>query len=168
MENLKIKDVSLKIFSGGTPSTKNKEFWDGDLNWLSSGETKNLFIKNTQKTITKLGAEKSSTRLAKAGDIVIASAGQGFTRGQTSFLKIDTYINQSLIAIRPDLKIIKPLYLFHILYKKYDELRFLSNSTSTRGSITIEMIKNLNITVHNLDVQQHIVNIISILLLVFF
>ena len=105
MKIYKIKDISLIIFSGGTPSTSISNFWDGNLNWLSSGETKNQFIYRTEKKITDLAVKKSSTRLAKAGDTIVASAGQGLTRGQTSFLKIDSYINQSIIAIRPNIKI---------------------------------------------------------------
>ncbi len=74
-------DVTEIIFSGGTPSTRIDEYWGGDINWLSSGETRNNFISTTEKTITKEGVKNSSTRLAKKDDIVMASAGQGFTRG---------------------------------------------------------------------------------------
>lgn len=48
---------------------------------------------------TKLGIENSSAKLAQKGNIVMASAGQGKTRGQTSLLMIATYINQSVISI---------------------------------------------------------------------
>lgn len=59
-----LKEV-CNIYSGGTPSTKKTEYWDGDYPWLSSGETKQDFIENTDKTITKEGIENSSTKLAK-------------------------------------------------------------------------------------------------------
>ena len=125
---------------------------------MSSGETRNQFIIQTEKTITDIGAKKSSTRLAHKGNTVIASAGQGFTRGQTSFLRIDTYINQSIIAVRPNKDVVDPLYLFYNLYSRYDEMRLLSNSSSTRGSITTKMIGDLLIPLPSLDEQQHIVN----------
>lgn len=51
-KSCKIGDLG-KIFSGGTPSTKIKEYWDGNLNWLSSGETRNTYIYSTDKYITK-------------------------------------------------------------------------------------------------------------------
>ena len=78
-------EVTESIFSGGTPATTNPNFWNGDLQWLSSGETRNRYINETEKSITKEGAINSSTRLALPDDVVIASAGQGFTRGQTSY-----------------------------------------------------------------------------------
>ncbi|MEL8445138.1 restriction endonuclease subunit S, partial [Escherichia coli] len=101
-----IGGLSDKIFSGGTPNTSTEEYWNGALNWFSSGETRNALIIETEKKITATGVKNSSTRLSVAGDILIASAGQGHTRGQTSLNTIDTYINQSVVCIRP----IKPSY----------------------------------------------------------
>lgn len=158
MRTYKIKDISKVIFSGGTPSTQNSEYWYGDLYWLSSGETCNPFIYNTNRRITKKGADNSTTRLAIKGDVVIASAGQGFTRGQTSFLKIDTYINQSIVAVRSNHNFVINKYLFYNLYSRYDEMRLLSDSSSTRGSITTKMISEMEISVPSLEEQQHIVN----------
>lgn len=162
MKTYKIKEISECIFSGGTPSTNCAIYWDGNLPWLSSGETKRQFIKFTEKTITKLGADNSSTRLAIKGDTVIASAGQGNTRGQTALLKIDTYINQSIIAIRPNPFFCLKEYMFYNLYSRYGEMRLLSNSSSTRGSITTKMIGNMFISLPSIQEQQHIVDTIPL------
>ncbi|MCE5041847.1 restriction endonuclease subunit S [Mammaliicoccus sciuri] len=157
----KLADITKKIYSGGTPSTREPSYWNGDLKWLSSGETSNRFIMSTEKTITQKGVENSSTKLAFKHDLVMASAGQGYTRGQTSFLKIDTYINQSLIAISVNKDEIHPLYLFYNLVSRYDELRQISDSSSTRGSINTKMIKNLNIMIPEKIYQNRIVYLIN-------
>lgn len=157
----KLADITKKIYSGGTPSTRESSYWNGDLKWLSSGETSNRFIMSTEKTITQKGVENSSTKLAFKHDLVMASAGQGYTRGQTSFLKIDTYINQSLIAISVNKDEIHPLYLFYNLVSRYDELRQISDSSSTRGSINTKMIKNLNIMIPEKIYQNRIVYLIN-------
>ena len=157
MKIYKLSDITTTIFSGGTPSSSNSYFWDGPFNWLSSGETRNQFIHCTERTITQAGVENSSTRLAKCNDIVIASAGQGHTRGQTSFLCVDSYINQSLIAVRANVNFVMPKYLFYLLSTKYDELRSLSDSSSTRGSITTKMLADLKLPIMDLREQQHIV-----------
>ena len=98
----KVELVNLceKIFSGGTPDTTKPEYWDGIIPWLNSGETRNDFILETEDKITELGVKNSATQLALKGDIVMASAGQGKTRGQSSFCLIDTYVNQSVIVLR--------------------------------------------------------------------
>ena len=161
MRTYKIKEITNRIFSGGTPSTTRPDYWDGDLNWLSSGETRNPFIKSTEKKITTIGVSNSSTRLAHIGDTVIASAGQGYTRGQTSLLKINTYINQSIVALEPNKQIVVPEYLFYNLSNRYDEMRLLSDSSSTRGSITTKMVSDMTINLPNISDQQHIVDTIG-------
>lgn len=132
-----------KIYSGGTPSTSNATFWNGSFGWLSSGETRNRFVISTEKTITESGVEKSSTKLAHKFDIVMASAGQGFTRGQTSMLLLDTYVNQSLIVIHANHAVLP--YLFWNLANRYEELRAISDSSSIRGSLTTKMIASFEI-----------------------
>lgn len=158
-QNYTLEDVS-RIYSGGTPSTKNKEYWDGDINWLSSGETGNRYIYSTDRHITKAGVENSSTRLAKVNSTVVASAGQGYTRGQASFLKIDTYVNQSVIVFEPKIEIINPLYLFYNLSNRYDELRLLSDGTSTRGGLSGWIVKRMIICLPPLYIQNRIVDIL--------
>jgi len=160
-EEKRLGEVTNNIFSGGTPSTSIDTYWNGEHYWLSSGETKNRYIYTTEKTITDEGVKNSSTRLSKCNDIVMACAGQGGTRGQTSLIKKDMYINQSIIAIRVNKKFLVPEYLFYNLSNRYDELRLISDASSTRGSITTEMLKSLPINVPPLSIQQKIANILS-------
>lgn len=156
----KINQVTDQIFSGGTPDTRKSEYWDGNIPWLSSGETSNTFIIETERKITELGVKNSSTRLAKAEDIVVASAGQGYTRGQVSFCMIDTYINQSVVALRAK-EIIKPLFLFYNLVSRYNELRRISDAHSSRGSLTTKLLADLNIQIPPIQEQTVIAKILS-------
>jgi len=149
------------VYSGGTPNTKIKEYWNGEYRWLSSGETKNRFIKTTVKTITKEGVENSSTKLANKFMVVIASAGQGNTRGQVSFTNIDTYINQSIIAIKTDRKFLNPKWLYYNLSNRYKELRQISESNSIRGSLTTNIIKDLKIKIPLIEEQKAFADVLS-------
>jgi len=136
-----VGDLCTDIFSGGTPLTSNPKFWNGKHPWLASGETRTSIIVKTEKSITDEGVVNSSTRLAKKYDIVIASAGQGHTRGQTAITLIDTYINQSVIALRAEVY----GYLFCNLRNRYNELRAISDSSSIRGSLTTKIMKQFPI-----------------------
>ena len=147
-----IGNYAERIYSGGTPTTSNAAYWDGTFGWLSSGETRNRFVISTEKSITQTGIDNSSTKLASKHDIVMASAGQGFTRGQTSMLLIDTYVNQSVIVIHADRNILP--YLFWNLANRYEELRAISDSSSIRGSLTTKMIAAFEIPCANNDVIQ--------------
>ncbi|MDV7106250.1 restriction endonuclease subunit S [Vibrio sp. TH_r3] len=137
-----IEDVTSKVFSGGTPATKNEDFWGGDLPWFSSGETRNNFIIGTEKYITEAGVRGSSTKASAYGDVLIASAGQGHTRGQTSFNSIDCYINQSVVALRAAGNV-SAYWLYYNLERRYDEMRSVSDSHSSRGSLTTKLLKGM-------------------------
>jgi type I restriction enzyme, S subunit len=139
-KSAKVSEICKNIFSGGTPKTSEASYWDGAFPWLSSGETHNSFIIETEKTITQLGIDKSSTRLARKGCVVIASAGQGHTRGQTSLLAFDSYINQSVVALAADSDVASDLFFYFDLSRRYDEFRQLSDSHSSRGSLTTKLL----------------------------
>lgn len=136
--------LSENIFSGGTPNTSTEEYWNGTLNWFSSGETRNAIIIETEKKITEAGVKNSSTRLSVSGDILIASAGQGHTRGQTSLNTIDTYINQSVVCIRP-MKLSYSSWLYFNISSRYEEMRAISDSHSIRGSLTTKLIASMKV-----------------------
>lgn len=157
----KLEQVCENIYSGGTPATMVKEYWNGNLPWLSSGETGQRYIYSTEKTITQLGVDNSSTRYAYKNSTVVASAGQGYTRGQASFLTIDTYVNQSVIVLKPNIKLIDPRYLYFNIDNRYAELRQLSDGTSTRGSLSGKIMKDLSINLPPLPTQQKIAAILS-------
>ena len=156
-----LQDVSNSIYSGGTPNTKINKYWNGKYLWMSSGEPKYNFVYNTEKTITEDGVKNSSTKLAKKGSIVIASAGQGHARGQVSMCMRDMYINQSLICIDCNDKLINNYYLFYFLKNNYQYLRNISDSHSIRGSLTTNIIKKLKVKLCSLENQIKIVKILK-------
>jgi type I restriction enzyme S subunit len=159
----KLHNATSAVFSGGTPDTRRPDFWDGDIPWFSSGETRNLVIVDTEKRITKEGVDGSSTRPVHPGDILIASAGQGHTRGQTSYCGIDCYINQSVVALRAG-ELCKPSWLFFNLARRYEEMRNLSDSHSSRGSLTTKLLNQMPVVLPPLDIIDAFDDVASTLL----
>ncbi|MEQ9453177.1 MAG: restriction endonuclease subunit S [Phycisphaeraceae bacterium] len=151
--NQKVEDVCVSITSGGTPKTSEPRYWGGELPWLSSGETRLPFVIDTEKCITQSGADGSSARRVRRGCTVIASAGQGKTRGQTSFLFLDTYINQSVLALIPNPKQICDEFVYLALSTRYDELRRISDAHSSRGSLTKGLVGSLPVVRPTLGVS---------------
>lgn len=141
-----LNKITNKIYSGGTPSTENDDFWNGIYYWFSSGETGSRFIIQTDKSITEDGIKGSTTKLCKKYCTVIATAGQGKTRGQSALLFTDVYINQSVICVEPK-KDIYSLFIFIDINSRYNELRNNSDAQSIRGSINSDDIKNLRILI---------------------
>lgn len=150
----KLKDICERIYSGGTPFTGKPEYWNGNLPWLSSGETSNRLIRDTNQKITTEGVNNSSTRLALKGSTVIASAGQGHTRGQASLLMVDTYINQSVVALKGKEGVVDPYFLFYSLLSRYERLRQISDAHSIRGSLTTKVLSEESILLPPLKIQE--------------
>src|SRR5574344_842650 len=72
----KIKHFAQTI-PGGTPSTIEPEYWDGDIPWLPSGAVQNCIINEDRviKFITKKGLYSSATKYIKPNSTLIALTG---------------------------------------------------------------------------------------------
>jgi len=84
-------------YLGGTPSRKNKDYWDGNIPWINSGKVNDFRILEPSEYITKSGLEKSATKMLKRKTVVLAITGA--TLGQVSLLEIDTCANQSVVGV---------------------------------------------------------------------
>lgn len=85
----------LRTELGGTPSTKDKEFWNGDFPWLNSGEIANFPIIDSELKITEAGIKNSTTTLMPKGTCVLS-----ITRHlRPSILGVDSCANQSVVGI---------------------------------------------------------------------
>ena len=82
---------------GGTPSRAKDAFWNGEIPWINSGKVNDFRITAASEYITKLGLEKSATKLLPKGTTVLAITGA--TLGQFSRLEIDSCANQSVVGI---------------------------------------------------------------------
>lgn len=69
------------IVGGGTPSTGNQSYWDGDIDWYAPAEIADqIYANSSQKKITGLGYENSSAKMLPPGTVLFTSrAGIGKT-----------------------------------------------------------------------------------------
>ena len=113
--------------SGGTPDRSRKEYWGGNIPWVSTALVNFNHIEKTQEFITADGLKHSSAKIFPPGTILIAMYGQGKTRGKVAILDIQASTNQACAAIIPR-DGIDPEFVFLTLSNCYEELRALSNS----------------------------------------
>ena len=120
-EQRKLGEVA-EIVGGGTPSTKVKEYWDGDINWYSPVEIGNsIYASGSVKRITKLGLEKSSAKILPKGTVLFTSrAGIG----NTAILSKKAATNQGFQSIVPKKKLLDSYFIFTEtpFLKKYGEI----------------------------------------------
>ena len=94
-EQRKLGDIS-ESYSGGTPTAGKKEYYDGDIPFIRSGE---ISGDKTELFITDEGLNNSSAKMVQIGDILYAL--YGATSGEVSISKLKGAINQAILAIQP-------------------------------------------------------------------
>ena len=94
-EQRKLGDIT-ESYSGGTPTAGKKEYYDGNIPFIRSGE---ISSDKTELFISEEGLNKSSAKMVKIGDILYAL--YGATSGEVSISKLKGAINQAILAIQP-------------------------------------------------------------------
>lgn len=79
--------------SGGTPSRKHEEYYNGDILWIKTGELNNGWIYDTEEKITDEGLKKSSAKLFPPYTVLIAM--YGATIGKVAILGVPATTNQA-------------------------------------------------------------------------
>jgi type I restriction enzyme S subunit len=113
--------------SGGTPSRAEKEYWNGDIPWITTSLVDFRVITGAEEFLTAEGLKNSSAKLFPKGTVLMAMYGQGKTRGQVALLDIKAATNQACAAILPR-KDIDPYFVFLNLAGRCEEIREMSNS----------------------------------------
>lgn len=149
----KISKVSeiLETGSGGTPSKSVDEFWSSeDIPWIGSNMCQNKILYETDgKFISKLGLENSSAKLLEPDTIIIALVGA--TIGKVALLKIPTSTNQNIGFIKPNKKIINPIFLFYTIQGLYSLFLEIGNGKFKMANLSF--IRNLPIIIPPISLQ---------------
>lgn len=126
---------------GGTPNRKIKNYWNGNIGWINSGEVNKDRIIEPTEYITLEGLKNSATKLLDKKTTVIAITGA--TLGQVSLLEIECCTNQSIIGIEQN-KDLPYEYLY--LFIKNNIARIISNQTgAAQQHINLNDIKTTKI-----------------------
>jgi len=147
-----------KIYSGGTPDTKEKKYWEnGTVPWIASGEVNQELITEVTTYITKEALKNSSAKWIPKNAIVMALAGQGRTKGTVALTGVEVTCNQSLAAIVT--KNTNYKYLFYWLKSKYQDIRGLVGED--RDGLNLDLIGAISIPIPLLAEQQKIVDFLD-------
>ncbi|MEW6086073.1 MAG: restriction endonuclease subunit S [Chloroflexota bacterium] len=160
-EEKTIGQISENITAGGTPNTSKKEYWNGNIRWMNSGELNYKRVYEVQGRITEKGLQNSSTKIIPSHCVLIGLAGQGKTRGTVAMNMIEVCTNQSIAAIFPNEQVYYSDFLYHNLDNRYDELRRISAGGEGRGGLNLQIIKSLKIILPSLPEQQRIAELLS-------
>src|SRR5438552_3646209 len=147
------------IASGSTPKTSVKEYWNGDIPWITPADLTNhegVWFRGKLKRISKLGFEASSTRMLPRGSILFSS------RAPIGHCAVAAYrlcTNQGFKSLIPNQRL-DSLY-------GYFALRAVTPSIVSRGrgatfaEVSKEIMESVRIPVRPLPEQKRIAAILE-------
>lgn len=148
------------VVGGGTPSTKNPDYWGGDIPWISPKDLtdyKSVYISKGENFLTEKGL-KSGTRLLPKNTLLFSSRAP---IGYVALADNPICTNQGFKSIVCDEKQVVPLYLYYYMKANLDYIKLFGTgatfpeiSGKTMGKIKVEIFKSL-------DVQHRIASILS-------
>ena len=97
-KTVRLSDIA-NTSSGGTPSSKNSDYYGGDIPWVKIGDLTDGPVATTEQTITEEGLANSSAKLLPVGTLLVAMYGASI--GKQGVLKLPAATNQAICAIRP-------------------------------------------------------------------
>lgn len=155
----KLGDIA-EIKGGGTPSTSNNEFWNGNIPWLTprdlTGYSK-VYISHGERFITESGLKNSSAKLMPKGSVLLTSRAP---IGYVVIAKNEICTNQGFKSLVPNFEILNSEFLYYWLKSNTDYLQQLGTGT-TFAEISGSVVKNINISLPPLEEQKAIAEVLS-------
>ncbi|EJF36089.1 type I restriction modification DNA specificity domain protein [Capnocytophaga sp. oral taxon 335 str. F0486] len=150
----KISDL-CKISSGGTPSRGRKEYFEGSIPWIKTGELNDTIIYDTEEKITEEAIKNSSAKLYKKDSLVIAM--YGATIGKTAKLGIEATTNQACAVLFDiNTNLIEIDFLWEYLQSQTKRLKKMAYG-SAQPNLNAKIISNYNIPIPPKETQQAII-----------
>lgn len=152
------------VVGGGTPSSSDSSFWQGDIPWVSPKDMKRDVITDTEDHITEEAVANSATRLVKKGSIlVVYRSGILAHTFPVAIAGRDLTLNQDMKALTS-----KGELLNEYLYGWLISARNLTLSCVKKGA-TVHNVDggrflSLRITKPTLDLQKRFAEELSVLL----
>ena len=159
-KKLKIEDCA-EVIGGGTPSTKKKEYWDGDISWITPKDLSNYnnrYISRGSRNISKKGLKYSSARLLPKNSVLLT------TRAPIGYLAIskkELATNQgfkSLIMKNGNV----PEFFYYLLKNNINKLLQYASGT-TFMELNTTNLKSIEFYIPEVKEQKRIASILSAL-----
>ena len=142
---VKLKEIAEKIKAGGTPSRKEKKYWEnGTIPWvkISDIQENEFLIRDTEEKITDEGLKNSSAKLFKKGTLLFSIFA---SIGKVGILDIDAATNQAIVGIELKERIDTKFMAYLLKYFSQDLISI--SRGNAQNNINQTILKNLLIPI---------------------
>ena len=151
----------IELIGGGTPKTSIDEYWNGDIPWFSVVDAPNdcdIFVIDTEKHITQLGVDSSSTRILRKGTTIISARG---TVGKCAFVARPMAMNQSCYGVI-GVEGVTDEFVYYLLKQSVQELQQRSHG-SVFSTITRDTFRSIQVPFSGGSLTRSFSSLVSIM-----
>ena len=153
----------VDLLSGGTPSKRRADYWNGTFPWVSAKDMKQFRLPDTEDHLTEEGVA-NGTRIAPRGSVLL------LTRGMTLLNDIPVCVIQRPMAFNQDVKALRPTEAvddeflpYLILGNKHRLLRMVDLAGHGTGRLNSEELRALDFPLPPLEEQRAIARVLGAL-----
>ena len=149
---VELRDICKEILSGGTPSTKNKEYWKGKIPWITSADIVDIKTAMPRKYISEKAIKESATNLIRKGNVIVVTR---VGLGKLFRNDFDVCISQDSqgLIVKDE---VSSDYLAFILKDRVENFKKVSQGSTIQG-VTKKQLSDIKIPLPPLEVQREIV-----------
>lgn len=143
-----------EVVGGGTPSTEIKEYWAGDIPWISSADIYGIHNIQPRRFITREAIANSATNCVPAGSIIVVTR---VGLGKLAIADYDLCFSQDSQALINNSNQINKRYILYYLSRAVQIFKYRSRGTTISG-VTKKVLKDLPVPLAPLNEQRRIVD----------
>lgn len=154
---IKLGEVS-SMASGGTPDSKNKEYYGNTYNWISISDISNAgkYIDDSDRKLSQSGFDNCTARLFNPGTVLLAMYA---SVGKCAIARKTCCTSQAILGITPQKELVNE-YLYYVLVNENVRLKSFSQASS-QPNINKKIVEDVLIKLPSLSEQKAIVEILS-------
>jgi type I restriction enzyme S subunit len=151
-----------KIVGGTTPYTARKEYYGGDIPWITPKDLSNFthrYIENGERNITKEGFNSCSAYLLPSNSVLFSSRAP---IGYVAITKTSMCTNQGFKSLIPNPQFINHIFLYYLLKYEKGRIEGLGSGTTFK-EVSGTVMRNVEVRIPSIVTQLKIVQILDCL-----
>jgi type I restriction enzyme S subunit len=139
----KVKQCASRFYAGGTPDSDNSKYYCDSLDgipWLLIADlTRQLRVFDSKNRITEQGRASKHLEILPIGTVVYSMYA---SLGTASILEIPACVNQAILGIMPDERVLNREYLLQVFIALKPHV-VAESSASTQANLNAAKVRNL-------------------------